>query len=112
MTWETSGAAILAQVLGSSTATAADTTWAGLCAAAVNAAAETGLNGYVPAAASNAEAELARAVLLDGIAAYKDRDAPAGVMSVGPDGAPVRLRPDTLRAAWPVIRRYAPPGIG
>lgn len=106
------GADILIHALGVSTPTAADEAWADLCAGAINGAIETALNGYEIVADSAAEAELARAALIDGIAAYQDRDAPNGILTMGPDGAPVRVRADPLRAAWPPIHRYAIPGIG
>lgn len=89
-----------------------DAVWAGQCADAVNAAIETALNGYDVVADSAAEAELIRCALVDGQGAYMDRDAPQGVLTVGPDGAPVRLRADVLRSCVPVIDRYAIPGIG
>lgn len=85
---------------------------AGLCADAVDAAITTALNGYTVEADSEAEAELTRAALLDAVAAYQAFDSPSGVLSVGPDGAPVRLPVDILRASWPAIHRYAIPGIG
>jgi hypothetical protein len=107
VTWETSGSAIVA-ALGT---TGVDSTWAAACAAQVNAAIETRLNGYVPAALSNAEDELARTALLDGIAAYKDRDAPHGILSIGPDGEVARVGSDIVRWSAPVIARYAIPGI-
>lgn len=89
-----------------------DAIWAGKCADAVNAAITTALNGYVVVADSAAEDELIRCALIDGQGAYMDRDAPQGVLNVGPDGAPVRLGADVLRACRPVIGRYAIPGIG
>lgn len=104
--------AILDQALGSLTPTQANEDRAELCAGAVNAAIGTALNGYEVAVDSAAEAELTRAALLDGVAAYQAFDAPSGVLTVGPDGAPVRLPVDVLRACRPVIQRYAIPGIG
>jgi hypothetical protein len=107
MTWEVSGPDIEA-VIG----TGADTAWAATCAAAVNAAYTTALNGYVPASPSDAEDELTRAALLDGVTAYKDRGSPYGILSVGPDGEEVRVGYDVIRAGFPAIYRYAIPGIG
>lgn len=112
MTEFVDGEAILAQALGSSTPTDANTDRADICAAAVNAAITTALNGYEVEADSEAEAELTRAALLDGVAAYQAFDAPSGVLNVGPDGSPVRLPVDILRASKPAIGRYAIPGIG
>lgn len=105
------GSAILAQA-GKGSPTQADEDWADICADAVNAAIETALNGYTVAADSAAEAELTRCALLDGVGAYMDRDAPQGVLMMGPDGQAVRLRADVLRACVPVVARYAIPGIG
>lgn len=107
MTWQTSGSAIVA-ALGT---TGVDSTWAGQCAAQVNSAITTRLNGYTVAASSDAEKELTRTALLDGIAAYKDRDAPHGILSIGPDGEVARVGSDVVRWSAPVIARYAVPGI-
>jgi hypothetical protein len=63
-------------------------------------------------ASSAAEAELTRSALLDGIAAYKDRDAPHGILSIGPDGEVARTGSDLVRWSAPVVARYATPGIG
>lgn len=107
MTWQVTGASLVA-ALGT---TGVDSTWAATCAAQVNAAITTRLNGYTVAASSSAEAELTRTALLDGIAAYKDRDAPHGILSVGPDGEVVRVGSDIVRWSAPVILRYAVPGM-
>ena len=85
--------------------------WANTCAASVNAAIETRLNGYTVAAASNAEAELTKSALLDGLEAFRSKDARFGILTVGPDGDPVRVAVDILWSV-PVIARYAIPGIG
>jgi hypothetical protein len=108
------GDAILAQARGSSTPSEADTAWAAMCADAVNEAMTIDLKTYAVVADSDAEKALQRAALLDGVAAYADRDAPTGILSLGPDGQPVRVRADVLRAAVPVIDRlvYPLPGIG
>ena len=105
------GSAILATA-GKANPSTADEDWADLCAAAVDAAITTRLRGLVPAAASAAESELLRAAMQDGLGAYMDRDAPQGILTVGPDGSPVRVRPDILRACVPVLERYTLPGIG
>jgi hypothetical protein len=105
------GPAILAQA-GVAAPTANDTAWATICASAVDAAIATRLGTFVVAVGSAAEAELTRAALMDGVGAYADRDAPHGVLSLGPDGQTVRLGSDVLRASIPVIHRYVMPGIG
>jgi hypothetical protein len=56
--------------------------------------------------------ELARAALIDGVAAYVDIKAPHGVQSLGPDGDVVRLGRSISRALEDVFRTYALPGIG
>ncbi len=111
MAWAVSGTQITTAV-GISAPTAAEITWAASCAAAVNAAITTRLNGYTAAVASAAESELARAAILDGAAAFRDLDSPHGVLNLGPDGAVVRTGSDVLRASIPAINRYALPGIG
>ena len=112
MTEFVDGAAILAQARGSATPSEADEDWADLCAAAVNAAITHDLEDYTVEAASDAEAALQRCALLDGVAAFADRDSPTGIQTLGPDGQPIRLRADVLRACVPVINRYTLPGIG
>ena len=102
-------AGILAQA-GVTAPTAADTAWATTCAAAIEGALTTMLNGATLTASGTAE--LNRAALMDGVGAYVDRDAPHGILSLGPDGEAVRLGADVLRASWPVVRRYTLPGIG
>jgi hypothetical protein len=103
--WQTSGAAIVA-ALGT---TGVDSSWAATCADAVNAAVTTRLGSYSPSA--DAEDELTRSALLDGVAAYKDRDAPHGILSIGPDGEIARTGSDIVRWSNPVINRYLLPGI-
>jgi hypothetical protein len=105
MAWQTSGPAIVA-ALGT---TGVDGTWAATCADAVNAAIETRLGSYTPSA--EATDELTRSALLDGIAAYKDRDAPHGILSIGPDGEIARVGSDIVRWSRPVIDRYLPLAI-
>ena len=103
------GAAILTQV-GKTAPTAADTTWADLCAAAVDAEITHMLDGMTVSAGMTSE--LARSALLDGIGAYAGRDAPTGVLALGPDGQAVRTGAEILRASRPVLNRYTLPGIG
>ena len=112
MTWTVSGTDITNAALGSAaTPTSDQTAWATLCAAAVNAAITTRLNGYTPANGSRAEAELARSAVLDGLEYFRSKDARFGILSVGQDGEPVRVATDILWSV-PVINRYAVPGIG
>jgi len=89
-----------------------DEAWAATCAAAISAAITTRLAGLDPQLGDGAYAELTRSALLDGIAAYRGRDAPDGVLSLGPDGTAVRIGADILRASSPVLARYVMPGIG
>jgi hypothetical protein len=102
------GSQILAQA-GVGTGTAAEQAWAAICAAAVEAAIATRL-GTVTASDELAD-ELAMAALSDGVMAYVSRDAPHGVLSVGPDATPVRLGADILRACRPVLLRNLGPGF-
>lgn len=103
-----------AQILvhvGKSSPTAADTTWAGLCADAIEGAITTRLEGQTPTASGTDELEVA--ALTDGAALFNTRNAPSGVQSFGPDGDVVRLGADALRALKPVIARvHATAGIG
>lgn len=103
------GAAILTHV-GVAAPSAEDETWADVCAAAVEAAIAERLDGDTPSAGFTSELEYS--ALVDGAAAYQGRDAPHGVLSIGPDGEVVRLGADILRATLPVIRRHTIPGIG
>ncbi len=110
MTWATSGSAITTAA-GKASPTADETSWAATCAAAVNSAITTRLNGYTVVASSDAEKELTRSALLDGLEFFRSKDARFGVLTVGPDGDPVRVAVDILWSV-PVIGRYAIPGIG
>lgn len=105
------GAGILAHA-GVSSPSQADEDWADVCAAAVEAAIEHQMDGVTVDPGSAAEAELTRAALDDGAAAYARRKAPHGVLTVGPNGESVRLGADIVIALRPVFRRYATPGIG
>lgn len=105
------GAAILAHARKDSP-TAADTAWAETCAAAVEGAIAYRLGGLTYAEDSDAHAELVRAALQDGAAAYADRDAPHGIVSTGPDGQATRVGRDIVRALAPVLDRLGEPGIG
>ena len=111
MTWTVAAADILARA-GVTSPTAEQTARATAAAAAVNSAYTTRLNGYTVAAASDAEAELTRAAQLDGLAAYRDFDAPHGLLNIGPEGDVIRVGADIIRAGHPAISRYALPGIG
>ena len=93
------------------TSPAADqTAWATTCAAAIEARIASRLAGITLSAGD--EAELTRAAIQDGAAAYVDREAPHGVQSFGPDGESVRLGRDIVRALYPVFINIAGPGIG
>jgi hypothetical protein len=107
------GAAILTHVgivAPDSPPTAADTAWAGTCADALEALIAQRMAGVTITAGITDELE--RAALQDGAAAYKDRDAPHGVLTTGNDGEAVRLGADIGRTLRPVFARYAGPGIG
>jgi hypothetical protein len=109
MTYVT-GSQILVHV-GKSSPTAADTTWAGLCADDIEGGIATLLDGYTPAAGEVNQLETA--ALTDGAALFNSRAAPHGVLSIGPDGDTVRLGADSLRAVRAAIRKVAPTaGIG
>lgn len=85
--------------------------WADKCAAAIEGAIATHLEGATPSA--NNEAELIVAALSDGAALFNTRSAPHGVLNIGPDGDIVRLGADSLRALKPVIARiHATAGVG
>lgn len=96
-------AAILAAVEKGSPS-AGDTDWAELVAAAIEGAIAARLGDATPSA--DLTAELARAALLDGMAAYAERRAPHGILSVGPEGDVARLGADLLRAVPPVLGRH------
>jgi len=111
MTYVT-GAAILTHV-GKSSPSAAETTWAGLCADAIEGAIAARLDAgsITPDAAGVNELEVS--ALTDGAALFNSKAAPNGVLSIGPDGEAVRVGADSLRATLPVIRRIHPTaGIG
>lgn len=112
MPWVT-GSAILQHVAASGSPSSAqpDEDWADVCAAAIDAAIDTRLDGVTPDAGFTAE--LTRSALQDGAAAYVERKSPHGVLSMGPDGEAVRLGADVLRATTPVLGRNMPTaGIG
>lgn len=91
-------------------ASAADTAWAGKVADAIEADIAHRMTGVTITAGITDELE--RAALLDGLAAYAERAAPHGVLTVGPDGDVVRLGRNIARALEPIYQRYAGPGIG
>ncbi len=103
------GAQILTHV-GKTSPSGADTTWAGLCADAIEGAIHARLDagGITPDASGTDELEVA--ALTDGAALFNSRQAPHGILSMGPDGEAVRLGADTLRAVKPVIARIHPTG--
>ena len=110
MTYPTTGAEILTAA-GKGSPTAEETAWAAACALAVNAAIATLLDGFTVTAGENPDDELARSAILDGVEAFRAKDARMGILSVGPDGEPMRVSTDILWSI-PVIRRYVMPGIG
>lgn len=114
MTWEVDGDTIMlagGKTPDVSPSTGDDQWWADICAAAVNAAITTALNGATVASPSDAEDELTRVAILDGLEMFRAKDARFGVLSVGPDGEPVRVATNLLWSV-PVLARYATPGIG
>ena len=85
--------------------------WADKCAAAIEGAIATRLEGQTPSAGN--ESELIAAALTDGAALFNTRNAPSGVQSLGPVGDVIRLGADSLRALRPVIARiHETAGIG
>lgn len=91
--------------------TAAETTWAGKCADAIEAAIVTRLEGQTPT--TEGTNELIVAALTDGAALFNSKAAPNGILSMGPDGDAVRLGADSIRALRPVLARvHATAGIG
>lgn len=106
------GAEVLAFVKEPAPADSANVAWAAKCAASVNARIETRLDGVAVVADSAADAEIRGAALLDAAAQYIARNAPHGVLSLGPEGEAVRLGADVERALRPVLDRYGTRGIG
>jgi hypothetical protein len=102
------GAAILVQA-GVATPSTDDEAWADACAAALESVIEHRMTDVTITAGITAELE--RAALQDGAAAYVDRQSPHGIQSNG-EGDVVRLGRDIVRALEPVFTRYALPGIG
>lgn len=114
MTWEVDGDSIMLAASKTPDPTpdpGSEQEWADICAAAVNAAITTRLNGVTVTSPSDAEDELTRTAVLDGLEMFRSKDARFGVLSVGPDGSPVRVAVDLLWSV-PVIARYATPGMG
>ncbi len=105
-----------AQILvacGKTSPSAADTTWAGLCADAIEGAIAARLDSGAVTPNSAGVDELEVSALTDGAALFNTRAAPHGVLSLGIDGEAVRLGADSLRACLPVLRRIHPTaGIG
>lgn len=105
------GTLILAHA-GVTSPTAADTAWAATVAAAIEATIAHRLTGYTINPDTDEANILTRAALQDAAAAYAERDAPHGVLTMGPDGQVTRLGRDIVRALEPVFMRIAGPGIG
>jgi hypothetical protein len=91
-------------------ATADDTAWAATCAAAIEAVIARRMGTTTITAGMTAE--LTRAALQAGAAAYMERDAPHGIQSFGPDGETVRLSATLGRSLEPVFHQLIGPGIG
>lgn len=104
------GAVILAQAKVPAPASTEDSDFADMVAAALEAVIARRMSGVTITA--DVTAELERAALLDGLAAYAERTAPHGILTVGPDGDVARLGRDLVRALEPVFMAYAGPGIG
>ena len=98
------GAQILTHV-GKTAPTADDTSWAGLCAAAIEGAIHARLDAGAITPDASGVAELNVSALTDGAALFNSKAAPHGVLSMGIDGEAVRLGADSLRACLPVLRR-------
>jgi hypothetical protein len=96
------GAAILAHAHVTSP-TSDEEDWADACAASIEALIDERLADVTVEAASNAEAELTAAALIDGAALYATRE-------TAPTGRPADLA-DAAVALRPVLRRYGTPGI-
>jgi len=103
------GALILTHA-GVTTPAAADTAWATTCADAVEEYIAWRLDGVAPSAGQ--EDAIIRAAVQDGTAAYVERSAPHGILTVGPEGDAVRLGRDIARALVPVLTRIGTVGIG
>ncbi len=103
-----------AQILtnvGKGAGTAQEQADAALCAAAIEGAIATRLEGEIPSAGGTDELEVA--ALLDGSALFNSLATPHGIASIGIDGDAVRLGADSLRALKPVIARvHSMAGIG
>lgn len=84
--------------------------WATVCASAVSA----GFDHYLADAGVDDEyppPEVVAQAQLSGLALYKRREAPFGVLEYADlQGEAIRLSADVLAGAFPVLRRYA--GIG
>lgn len=104
------GAQILTHV-GKTAPSADDTTWAGLCADAIEGAIHARLDagGITPDTSGTNELEVA--AVTDGAALFNSKAAPHGVLSLGIDGEAVRLGSDSLRACLPVLRRIHPTAL-
>jgi hypothetical protein len=91
-----------------------ETTWADLCAGAVNSAIDTRLNGAVIADPSPAMDELRVAALIAGGEAFKRKEAAFGLTGYADlQGAAIRVSRDYLQAVYPQVDRYGNgPGIG
>jgi hypothetical protein len=107
-TWITAAQILVA--VGIPIASAAEAEWATVCADAINAGYDRALSG---AAVTGTEPELIAQAHRAGAELFKSREAPYGVTGYADlAGTAIRLARDPLEASWPVLRRYATPGIG
>ncbi len=109
MTVTITGAQVLTHVRKDAP-TAADTAWAGTCAAAVTALIARRVGSATLSAGD--ESEVTRAALQSAGAAYVERDSPHGVQSFGPDGETVRLSMTLGKALEATFQQILGPGIG
>ena len=110
MTWAGVDAADVILLAGKTTPTpgSADDVRADLAVAAVNAA----VRRLIVTTSAALEAELDRAALLDALDAFRAFDVRNGVLTVGPDGDPVRIGSQLIPASLAAFARYEAPGIG
>lgn len=104
---------LLAFVLGTGTPSVPEEEWATLCAAAINAAITTKLNGAIIVTPSEAFDELTASAHIAGAEAYKRREAVFGLTGYGDvDGSAIRVARDYIDGIAPMIARYGRgPGI-
>lgn len=109
MTWELDSDTLLLYAGKNVSPSTLDTDKADKVVAAVNAAVTTMLGGDTPS--TEEDAELARSVVLDGLDAFRAFDVRNGVLSVGPDGDPVRIGVGLIPVSHAVMARYHVSGM-